>query len=820
MNKVIASSAGLERASETKLRIDRASAGESVLPLSSAQSGIWFAQQIDPSGATFNIGEYVEIDGHIDALLFERALQRIVAESESLRAGIVEQAGEVAQVISNPSAFSVPVIDVSAEPDPRAAAERWMKSDLARPFDLTSGPLFGFALFKASPSRYFWYARYHHIVMDGFSMWLVAGRVAEAYSQLFHERTTSEGSFGPLAALVEQDAAYRASEQCEQDRQYWAGYLADPPEPITLAKRQLSGGNGFLRRTVYLQPSDVGRLRALAQRTRTKLSRVITAGTAIFLHRLTGARDVVFGFPVAARDPVSRRVPGMTSNILPLRFTLHPAMTVSEVIGQSAAQIGRALEHQFYQLADIRRDCGAAADRGAVFRHSLNILPFNYDLSFAGNGGTSHNLSLGPVEELSIEVYERADGSVRIDFDANPAWHTETDLAEHQERFLRLLAAITDVEGPIGRLDILGEAERDTLLRGWNDTAHAFPSTTLPALFAAQAQRKPDAVAVEFEDASLTYAELDWRSNRLAHHLRGLGVGPEVVVGLCLERSLDMVVGLLAILKAGGAYLPLDPQYPAERLAFMLGDAGATRLITHSALVGRLPDNVVARIFVDADAPEISRRPATAPALTLDPHNLAYVIYTSGSTGVPKGVSLCHRNVVAFLDWARDVFGAEDVTSIVASTSICFDLSVFELFAALCFGKKVALALDALHLPKAMAQGTLLNTVPSAVAELVRTQAIPAAVEIINVAGEPLSPDLVRQVYRTTQVRRVYNLYGPSEDTTYSTYAHIPVGADNVPIGRPIWNTRTYVLDASLSPVPVGVAGELYICLLYTSRCV
>jgi amino acid adenylation domain-containing protein len=374
-----------------------------------------------------------------------------------------------------------------------------------------------------------------------------------------------------------------------------------------------------------------------------------------------------------------------------------------------------------------------------------------------------------------------------------------------------LKAAISDSERAIGRLDVLAPAERQLMLREWNATARSLAATTLPGLFAAQAASTPDAIAAVFDTQSLNYGELDRRANQLAHHLRRLGVGPETVVGLCVERSLEMVIGLLGILKAGGAYLPLDPNYPSERLAFMREDASADLLVTEAALADRVPGREGGLILLDADWPAIARNPTTAPAVDLNADNCAYLIYTSGSTGRPKGVAIAHRSATTLLEWTYAEFDTCDLVSIIASTSICFDLSVFELFVPLCSGGEVVVARDPIHLPAAANHATLLNTVPSAVAELVRMGAIPNSVTTVCIAGEPLQKTLVQDLYARTKVRSVYNLYGPSEDTTYSTYALVSADVDVVPIGRPIWNTSVYVLDPGLQPVPAGVTGELYI---------
>ena len=470
------------------------------LSLSSAQLGIWFAQKLNPSSSAYNIGEYIEIDGPIVLPLFERALRQVVAEAQSLRLQFSEQAGEPAQIVGEPTAWSLPIIDVSAEPDARAAAEAWMKADLAQPIDPVRGPLFGFALFKASATRFFWYARYHHIVLDGFGMWLVARRVADVYTGLCAGRAAEGDTLGALTVLLNEDAAYRASAQFDKDRQYWSEALAARPEPgsLTFSDRPSAPPENFLRETAYLPRSCEEALRTLAARTRTTLARVMSAATAIFVHRLTGADDVVIGLPVAARSEAARRIPGMASNVLPLRLAVHPGMPVSELLEQTSRQIRSSLPHQRYQLANMRRDIGGGdADGRTLFGLSINVMPFDYGFSFAGHRATAHNLSLGPVEDLNISVYDHADGGpLRIDVDGNPALHTSADLALYRQRFLRLLSAMADGDRPVGILDILAPAERDTILRLWNDTAQAIEPATVPELFAAQAARTPDAAAV------------------------------------------------------------------------------------------------------------------------------------------------------------------------------------------------------------------------------------------------------------------------------------------------------------------------------------
>ncbi|HEY7766596.1 amino acid adenylation domain-containing protein, partial [Longimicrobium sp.] len=365
----------------------------------------------------------------------------------------------------------------------------------------------------------------------------------------------------------------------------------------------------------------------------------------------------------------------------------------------------------------------------------------------------------------------------------------------------------------LSRLELLGQAERALVLDEWNRTEAEYPADRcIHELFQAQAERTPDAVAVVHEADALTYRALNERANRLAHHLARLGVGPEVRVGICLERGVEMVVSLLAVLKAGGAYVPLDPAYSAERLAFLSADSAASVLLTQEKLRGLFAVGPGVHVVVQEEArAEVAAGSAENLASRVSPRNLAYLIYTSGSTGIPKSVAIEHESAVAMLAWAWSVYSAEELGGMLASTSITFDMSVFELFAPLTRGGRVIVVENALALPhSALAdQVRLLDTVPSAAAALLKSGGIPPGVKTVNLGGEPLRAELVDALY-AQGVERVYDLYGPSEDTTFSTYAlRRPAGP--VTIGRVLSNSRAYVADAALKPMPVGVTGELYL---------
>ena len=372
----------------------------------------------------------------------------------------------------------------------------------------------------------------------------------------------------------------------------------------------------------------------------------------------------------------------------------------------------------------------------------------------------------------------------------------------------RVVAATHD-----GLSSVMSEAELNQILVEFNQTAAPYPTDRcIPQCFEAQVAATPDALALISDHQNLTYGQLNERANQVAHYLLSLGVGPETLVGICVRRSPDMIVGMLGILKAGAAYVALDPAYPKVRQSFVIEDAAMKVLLTQKEWLERLPSTTAQIVCLDTEWNTITQAAVTNPSVPLAQHNLAYILYTSGSTGRPKGVAIEHRSVVAFLTWAQSVFSPEELAGTLAATSICFDLSVFEIFLPLISGGTVILAENAITLSTLAARDrvTLINTVPSAISALLNVDCIPDNVRVVNPAGEPLSNKLVQDLYRLGTVQKVYNLYGPSEDTTYSTFVLTEPGAEmNPTIGRPISNTQVYIVDAKLQPTPIGTPGEL-----------
>jgi len=554
------------------------------------------------------------------------------------------------------------------------------------------------------------------------------------------------------------------------------------------------------------------------------------AAFKVMLHRYTGQTDILVGTAIANRQMrEADGLLGMFVNSIVLRSDLGRNPTFREVLARVRET---TLEAYLHQDTPFTRLVEALQPERDPSRNPLFQVMFSFhdsqvpDLEFAGLSGTVLERHNGSAKtDLALVIVPRSEQRLGLGPTASTEklaiiWEYNTDLFEastinrmmgHFETLLE--AAVASPDTPIAELALLCPSERRQLLVEWNRTSAEYArSQCLRELFDSQVERTPDALALISGDSQMTYRELNHRANRLAHHLQALGVGPDVLVGLHLERSPELVVALLAVLKAGGAYVPLDPSYPQEWLSFVLGDAQAPLLISQSHLVSSLPQQLPQIVWLDREREAIERRPQQNLVVEVSANNLAYVLYTSGSTGRPKGVAIEHRSVIALVHWAKQVFKPEDLAGVLASTSICFDLSIFELFVTLSCGGKVILAENALQVTslRAANEVTLVNTVPSAMAELLRAGGIPDSVKVVNLAGEPLPTTLVEQIYQSQTIQKVYDLYGPTETTVYSTFALRKAG-EPATIGRPVSNEQIYLLSPSGQPVPVGVAGEIYI---------
>ncbi|WP_203874212.1 non-ribosomal peptide synthetase, partial [Planobispora takensis] len=818
------------------------------MPLSAAQSGIWQAQRLSP-GDPIHIAQYIEISGPVDPELFAASIRSAARGAEAVHLRVVEDVedgagggaedgwdpggqavdGQVAGQVVEERELHCPFLDPG---DERAALE-WMRADLAAPFP--AGELIVTALLRVADDRYFWYLRCHHVIMDGYSGPMIARRLAEVYTALAEGRDPGPGDLGSLAALLEEDAAYRASGRREADRRHWLARLADLPDiaPRALGARAVparagaAGGTGdaagerggaaatsrFLRRSARLAEEEAAALAGAALSHGTAVSGLTIAAVAAFTARLCGVREVVLGLAVTARTtPAARRTPAMLSNVLPLRLTVGPETTVGELIGQVTRETGRLLVHQRYRYEDLRREV-----RGRLFGPVVNIMRFDYDLRFAGHRATAHALATGPVEDLSVNLYDGSDGrGVRIDFDGHPELYDEDELAGHHDRFLRFLTRFAQA-GPgdrVGAIDLADDAER-ALLAGWGSAPREVPPATAVELFEERVRRAPGAVAVVDGDTEITYAGLNARANRLAHHLIALGAGPDRCVGLSIPRSADLIVAFLAILKSGAAYLPLDPELPAGRLEAMLADAAPPVVVTGGGTAGALA-GLPRTETVDLDTWDGEARegglPDTDPEVGLLPGHPAYIVYTSGSTGRPKGVVVTHAGLPAYARTEIDRFALTPDSRVLQFASIGFDGAVLEWLMAFSSGAALVPAPPGVYggepLGRFLAEARITHAfiTPAALATVPRAP-LPELRTLLT-GGEACRPELVR---RWGADHRMINVYGPTETTVVVTTSDPLTSPDDIPIGRPVYDARLYVLDAGLRPVPPGGTGELYV---------
>jgi len=794
--------------------------------LSFAQERMWFLDRLDPGSAAYNVPFAATLRGPLRPAALWRALALVVARHDVLRSRFEDRGGVPRPVIARRLAPALPVVDLSALPAParRAASDRLAAREARRPFALDRGPLLRLALLRHGATRHLLLLNLHHIVADGWSIGVLMRELSAAYGDLAAGRPAAlpalERQYQDLAA---EQRRRLQGEELERQLAYWRRQLAGLPV-LELPTDRPRAARQRLRGALVEIGLDPGLRRALEELARDEqgtLFMVLLAAFASLLGRYAGQRDLAVGSPIAGRQELaSEQLIGLFVNTLVLRLDATGEPTFRRLVQRVRRTTLEAYAHQqmpFEKLVEA-----LVPSRDLAVPPLIQVLFTLQNAPGVPATAGELELSLEPLAtgsaklDLHLALAAAPDGGLRGVLEYDRDLFDRSTIERLGRHFLALLeAAVRDPDRDAWRLPISDAAERHLLLAEWGGTAAIGPHQTLHRLVAAQAARTPRATAVVAGDETLDYRRLEARANRLAHHLQGLGVGPETTVGICLDRDLELVVAILAVLKAGGAYVALDPRYPARRLALILEDAAAPVVISRGPLAAVLPpDHGAVLVDLDGDRPAIDAAPATAPASAAGPDNLAYLIYTSGSTGRPKGVAIAHRSAAALVRWAWRAFPPADLAGVLAATSINFDLSVFELFVPLAGGGTVILADDALALAELPARQrvTLVNTVPSAIAALCRVGGLPRGVRTVNLAGEPLHRSLVDRVY--AQLRpgaRVWNLYGPSEDTTYSTAAVVPLRGGEPTIGRPLPGTTARVLDRALQPVPIGVAGELYL---------
>ncbi len=791
------------------------------LPLSYAQERIWFMDQLEPNRAIYNMPDTHSFKGALDVEALERSLSELVRRHEILRTTFALVEGTPVQVIAGPARLRLAVVELSGlGAEARASeAQRLANEEAQEPFDLSRGPLFRMRLLRLGEAEHVLLLTMHHIISDGWSLGVLGRELATLYEAY------QAGASSPLAELPIQYADFAVWQRewlrgAVQEKQlgYWREQLggelpvlelpADRPRP---ARQRYRGAAANIEVSAELS----GRLQELGREGGATLFMTLLAAFKVLLWRYSGQAEILVGTPIANRNRAeTENLIGFFVNTLVLRTQVSGGESFRELLAQVRETTLGAYEHQDVPFEKLVEEL--QPERSLSHQPLFQILFALGDwedlelsgLEWSWMQTDIHYVKFDMTLTMAVEE-DRIGGAVIYNVDLFDAATIKLMVGQF-ELVLESIAANPDQ--PLSELPLLTTAEQQ-MLAAWNDTKSDFPQRCLQDLFQEQVARAPEAVAVVFNEERLSYEELNRRSNQLAHHLQSIGVGPEVLVGILLERSIDLIVGILGVLKAGGAFVPLDPMYPKERLRFMLDDAGLSILLTQQQLLSKVPEDRELRTVcldsdLDANLPHVELETITTP------DNLAYVIYTSGSTGQPKGVMVQHRGVSNLASAQREAFEVSANSRVLQFASISFDAAVSEIFKTLLTGATLCqapseslLPLDPLsNLLRAQAITTV--TLPPSIWAILPTEDLPALHTAIS-AGEACSSQIAASWGGDR--RRFLNAYGPTEVTVCATISDSLDGNCRPPIGRPIANTEVHVLNADLRPVPIGVVGELYV---------
>lgn len=799
-----------------------------LFPLSSGQQRLWFLDQLEPGNAAYTIATAIQLEGTIQIALLEQSFRLVLERHESLRTIFPLHEGQPVQMVQPASTFHIAQADLSSlSADERANARaEVLRQEAQMPFSLECGPLMRARLCQLGEQNSLLILTMHHIISDGWSMSLLVQEVIAHYGALLR------GESARLPELPIQYVDYSLWQQrrlqegeLQKHLDYWRAHLAEAPVlelPTDQPRPAQRSYHGALY-TSRISSTLVESLRQLGQQERVTSTMILLAAFGVLLARYSGQRDIVVGMPAANRTRVEvERIIGLFMNTLALRLKLGETISFRQLLGQVRETLLSADAHQELPFEKLVEELQP--------RRSLSQAPF-FQVMFIPQNQPAASLELPGLRaqtlrpdrqaamfDLSLYVFEEGQG-IELCAEYNTDLFAETTIARLLHHYINILkiCAVNPLEN-VWRLPLLSEYELRHQLVSWNDTRRTFATPrTLHECVEAQVEVHPGKMALSFGEHSLTYAQLEARSNQLARYLQRRGIGPGCLVGVLLERSPDLVVSLLGILKAGGAYVPLDPEYPVERLAYVVRDSGLRVLLTQEDLLSRVSTQAELEVVsLEGESATLAQEESTRPLCAAREQDLAYVIYTSGSTGKPKGVQISHAAVVNFLCSMREEPGLHERDILLAVTTISFDIAGLEIFLPLTTGACIMLlnrksVLDGKVLAHYIEEsGTTIMQATPATWRLLLDAGWQGKPDLkILCGGEALTRDLADQLLDKGE--SVWNLYGPTETTIWSTLCPVEAGEGPVSIGRPIANTQVYVLDASLAPVPVGVAGDIYI---------
>ncbi|HEY9809671.1 MAG TPA: amino acid adenylation domain-containing protein [Halomicronema sp.] len=801
-------------------------------PLSFFQERMWILDKIEPGNPAYNCPINIRITGSLNLAALEKAINQIVERHEVLRTSFPTVDEQPIQVIATSLNVKLPRINLThlSIKQQTKEVEGIALEEAQHKFDLSILPLIKAKLLHLSETENILLLTMHHIIFDGWSIAILLKEIA-AYYELF---VNGEPSRLPPLPIQYADFAIWQRQRLEKEKlepqlAYWKKQLGGSAAVLNLPtdrpRKPVQTFRGA-KQDLVLPKHLCDSLKELSLREEVTLFMTLLAAFQILLYRYTGQEDIVIGTPIAGRDRLeTENLIGAFINTLVIRCRFNGNATFAEVLTQVRQVALDAFEHQelpFEKLvAELQPERNLS--QNPIFQVLFQLRNFpNPTLTAAGVTLERCKFDRGIAAlDLTLDIAKISKGLV-CSFEYNSDVFEAATIKRMCGHFQVLLEAIVaNPQQPVSQLPLLTERERHQLLVEWNDTAAYYPhDKCIHQLFEEQVERTPDAIAVVFKSEKLTYCQLNNRANQLAHYLQKLGVGPEVLVGICVERSFEMIVGLLGILKAGGAYVPIDPTYPSERIAYMLKDTQLPVLLTQKKLVASLPEHQGQIICLDSDWEKISKQSELSPISRVQPTNLAYIIYTSGSTGKPKGVQVCHRGLCNLATAEIQLFKVQADSRVLQFFSLSFDISIGEILMVFCAGATLCLATpEHLHpgqpLLKLLEKEkiTNLSITPSALAAL-PIQKLPT-LQTIVAGGEPCPRKLVSQ---WTLGRQFFNAYGPTETTVYATFAQCFESIEIVPIGRPIYNTQIYILDRYLQPVPIGVPGEVHIAGVGVAR--
>lgn len=799
------------------------------LPLVAAQPGIWMAERLSTLPGAWSVAHYVELRGALDPALLGKAIVAGLQQADTLSLRFEEQEGEVWQWVAAERTFAEPpIIDLRTTPDPHRAATERMQADLAQDLRVDGGnPLVCHQLLRVGDDRWYWYQRYHHLLVDGFSFPAITRQIAAIYRAWQRGEATPESPFTSFAEVVDEYQRYAGSEAWQRDKAFWQAQRQALPAPASLSAAPLGGradGSDIWRMKLEMNADAFRRLASHVPQCQP--ADLALALTTLWLGRLCNRMDYAAGFIFMRRmGSAALTSTGPVLNVLPLAVHIDAQETLADLAMRLAAQLKKMRRHQRYDAEQIVRDSGKAAGDEPLFGPVLNVKVFDYLLDIDGVEAVTHTLATGPVNDLELALFPDETGGLSLEILANKARYDEAELRRHMARLTALLVQFAaDPTLRCGDAEMLS-ADELTRLAAVNDTAMPLPATTLSALVADQARKTPDAPALADANWQFSYREMRQQVVALAQLLRQRGVKPGDSVAVALPRSVFLTLALHGIVEAGAAWLPLDTGYPDDRLRMMLEDARPSLLIASEDQLARFNDIPGLESLCYQQPLAVAD---DAPLALSKPDHTAYIIFTSGSTGRPKGVMVGQTAIVNRLLWMQDRYplSADDV--VAQKTPCSFDVSVWEFWWPFIAGARLVMAEPEAHRdPQAMQQFfahygvTTTHFVPSMLAAFVASldaDSVAACRTLRRVfcSGEALPTDLCREWERLTGAP-LHNLYGPTEaavDVSWYPACGPELAAvtgSSVPIGWPVWNTGLRILDAAMRPVPPGVAGDLYL---------